>query len=138
MVDDNKDIRKLIKEIIEIHFEVVVIEAEDGLDAYCKLANENIDILMTDLKMPQISGAELILSLKKNTTIYQPKYIIVFSGAIDDKFAKNLSEKGMKTFTKPVYIADLVEFLSSIGLKKLDQDEDDDKDKKGLYQKKTG
>lgn len=142
IVEDNKDIRKLIRDIIESNFNVSIIEAQDGVEANWKLANECIDILITDLKMPKVSGIELIISLKKNPTIYQPKYIVVISGAVDEKMAQTFSERGLKTIAKPIDSTVLIEFLNVIGVRSITDDqgelvEEMANTKKKLYQRKS-
>ena len=42
-----------------------VIEAEDGKDALSKAAESSIDMLITDLNMPNMDGMELIAAIRK-------------------------------------------------------------------------
>lgn len=43
-----------------------VIEAEDGLDALNKIDNHKIDLVITDLNMPNMDGIELTRTLRAN------------------------------------------------------------------------
>ncbi|WP_020585538.1 response regulator [Desulfobacter curvatus] len=58
-VDDSTSIRQMVSFTLnQVGYEVV--EAVDGQDAVDKLAGLDIDMLMTDLNMPNKNGLELI------------------------------------------------------------------------------
>lgn len=58
VVDDYKNINKLIKSLLE-NEKYEVITAFDGEDALEKLDNEKVDMLITDVMMPNMDGREL-------------------------------------------------------------------------------
>ena len=43
-----------------------VIEAEDGMDALSKLKERDVDMVITDLNMPNMNGIELTRSLRSD------------------------------------------------------------------------
>lgn len=58
VVDDDKNINKLIQSLLENeNYEVIV--SFDGKDALEKLDNEKVDMLITDVMMPNMDGWEL-------------------------------------------------------------------------------
>jgi two-component system, chemotaxis family, chemotaxis protein CheY len=58
IVDDNKNMREMIKSIIKANNEVVFFEAENGLDAI-KIYNEvNPDWVTMDIRMDVMDGIE--------------------------------------------------------------------------------
>lgn len=119
LVDDDEDVRIMIKDMLEDHFnDVQVIEATDGKDANWKLGNDQFEILLTDIRMPKISGVELITNLKKIRNIKLPDHIIIISGAVTPAIAKLLSKKSLKTFAKPLDPQIFLDYLESLGLKK--------------------
>jgi two-component system chemotaxis response regulator CheY len=62
-VDDSPTVRKVLNMILSgAGYEVV--EAEDGLDALDKLHQKNIDLLVTDLKLPNLDGVGLIKEVR--------------------------------------------------------------------------
>ncbi len=70
-VDDSASVRQMISFTLkEAGFEVV--EACDGLDALNKLSTGNVNMVITDLNMPNMDGIELI---KKIRTKPQFKFI---------------------------------------------------------------
>jgi two-component system chemotaxis response regulator CheY len=58
-VDDSPTVRKVLNMALSAAG-YQVIEANDGQDAVDKLAQTNIDLLVTDLNMPNMGGVELI------------------------------------------------------------------------------
>lgn len=58
-VDDSSTVRSVLNVTLS-GAGYQVIEAHDGQDAVEKLAQEKIDLLVTDLNMPNMGGVELI------------------------------------------------------------------------------
>jgi CheY-like chemotaxis protein len=83
LLEDDPDIRRLIKTVIESKFHCKVLEAENGKRGLSILDTENPFLIITDLMMPQMNGKEFIRILRKNEN-FQNTPIIVLS-AIDEK-----------------------------------------------------
>ncbi len=65
IAEDNDDQRAILEMVLKgANYEVVV--AQDGQEALTKVANNPPDLIMTDLMMPNIDGAELVRTLKAN------------------------------------------------------------------------
>jgi two-component system chemotaxis response regulator CheY len=63
VVDDSASIRQLVSFTIkDAGYDVLV--AENGKDALGKLSNEKVDMVITDLNMPEMDGIELIKKLR--------------------------------------------------------------------------
>ncbi len=81
VVDDEKSIRNTLKDILENeNFEVVL--AEDGLEALDKLDLGPFDVILCDIKMPQMDGIELLDKIKER----EPDAVVVMisgHGTID-------------------------------------------------------
>ena len=61
LVDDEKIERSGIRMLLErMPEEFTVIEAVNGVDALKKLKEDPADMVLTDIKMPQMDGIELI------------------------------------------------------------------------------
>lgn len=64
-VDDSATVRQMLSFTLQdAGYEV--IEASDGVDALEKLKSESVQMLITDLNMPQMDGIELIREVRKN------------------------------------------------------------------------
>jgi CheY-like chemotaxis protein len=83
IVEDDPDIRRLIKAVIESKFHCKVFEAENGKKALSSVDAERPFIIICDLMMPIMNGKEFIRILRKNEE-YQSIPIIILS-AIDEK-----------------------------------------------------
>jgi two-component system chemotaxis response regulator CheY len=63
IVDDSASMRQLVSSTIkDAGYDVVV--AENGKDALGRLAGEKVDMVITDLNMPEMDGIELIKKLR--------------------------------------------------------------------------
>ena len=111
VVDDNPSMAKTLADILDVKgFEVHT--AYSGAEALEILRNNSIDVLLTDVKMPDMNGVELYLETKKTrpalTTILMTAY------AADDIIQQGMAE-GIKTvLTKPVDIDFLLSLFSAI------------------------
>lgn len=78
VVDDSSTVRKFVSVSLSMQgFRVVT--AEDGMDALEKLPKEPIDLIITDLNMPNMDGMELIRTLRSNSTYHELPIIILTS-----------------------------------------------------------
>ena len=66
VVDDNKEIRDILQTALEDHY--AVFAAVDGFDALTKILKQkqHFDMVITDLKMPNINGVTLLEHLPKH------------------------------------------------------------------------
>lgn len=67
VVDDEPDIRELINQHLTDH-NMFVIEASDGLEALKILENQDFDVVITDIKMPNLNGRKLIEKIHQSNT----------------------------------------------------------------------
>ncbi len=63
VVDDEADLREIVGDYLtDLGFQV--LEASDGEEALHKMQTLNVDLLVTDLKMPGMGGSDLILAAR--------------------------------------------------------------------------
>lgn len=102
VIDDEKWIRKLIINLLPFDkYPIVVIgEAEDGREGLELISREKPDIILTDIRMPLLSGLDLIKEL--NTKLPNSR-IIIISGYDSFDYAKSAIKYGVVDFLlKPV------------------------------------
>ena len=110
VVDDNPSMAKTLADIMSIKgFEVCA--AYSGLEALAILQSQPVDILLTDVIMPDMNGVELYRKTRKAfpklTTILMTAY------AADDIIHQGLAE-GIKTvLTKPLDIELMLALFSA-------------------------
>lgn len=78
MVDDSLTTRTLMKNIFEISGYDVIL-AVDGVDAYEKLLRNPIDLVVTDVDMPNMNGFELTSKIKNNKKYEDTPVILLTS-----------------------------------------------------------
>ncbi|MGP2655979.1 response regulator [Malaciobacter sp. WC5094] len=117
LVDDNLEHIKLLSEILNKYFKNV-IEANNGKTAYeLYKKNPNIDIIISDIEMPEINGLEL-LRLVRLSDLYVP--FIITSASIDSKtLLKAIDLNVNSILTKPVDMKKLLEKVDILREKKL-------------------
>ncbi|MGD2245784.1 MAG: response regulator [Candidatus Aminicenantes bacterium] len=64
VVDDDDIIRKTFFMILHKKYSVYL--AKDAEEALCRFQREDIDLIITDLKLPRLSGLEMIAAFRKN------------------------------------------------------------------------
>ncbi len=108
IVDDEYIVRMGISETIEWNnYDIEIVgTAVNGLDALNKIEELKPDIIISDIKMPQMDGIQLAGAL------YDKNYdgiIIILSGYDDFEYAKGTLEKGVfKYLLKPIDNEELI------------------------------
>ncbi len=99
LIDDEKSIRKSLREILEFE-KYKVEEAEDGSQGLAMASAENFDLILCDIKMPKLDGMELLNKLNEQN-IDSP--IVMMSGHGNIETAVEAVKKGAYDFlAKPI------------------------------------
>jgi DNA-binding NtrC family response regulator len=111
LVDDQRDIcRYTALELEEAGFSVG--QSFDAEDAFIKLINEKYDILITDFRMPNMNGVELIEKIQ--TSAIKLRAIYLISGYTDTNFDSSKIKGLTKQIQKPYEMEDLINELKKI------------------------
>ncbi|HHX68789.1 MAG TPA: response regulator, partial [Gallicola sp.] len=87
-------------------------EAYNGIDAIKLAEKTNLDIVITDIKMPKMDGIELIREMKRRNL---SRNFLVISGYDDYEYVREAFRSGIVDYLlKPVSIRDLEEKLDGI------------------------
>lgn len=114
VVDDEKFIRLGLKSMLEKSTDVIyeVTLCRDGLEAYETLLKENFDIVITDIRMPEMTGLEFLEKIKDFPN--KPE-VILLSGYDDFNYAVQALRNGAREYLlKPINRAALSKTLSAI------------------------
>lgn len=98
VVDDNDMIRDTIRQTVEIDG-YLCSTAASGVDALKILENENVDVIITDIRMPGLSGIEITKKVKK---VYDTDVIVMTGFAEDFTYEKIIEIGASDFFQKPV------------------------------------
>ncbi|MHB8062527.1 MAG: response regulator, partial [Ruminiclostridium sp.] len=111
IVDDEYLIRKSLTECIDwLSFGIEVMEANSGEKALKKIKEENLDILITDIRMPVLSGLELIKTLQRSGLHIK---VIIISGYDDFGYAQEAIQLGAIGYIlKPIDNSDVIEMVN--------------------------
>ena len=114
IVDDEKIIRETISSIIDwksLDIELIGV-CKDGIEAYDMIIDEYPDIVLTDIKMPGLSGLELIEKIRELDKNIQ---FIILSGYEEFSFAKKAMKYGVKHYLlKPCNEAQIIEVVKQV------------------------
>ncbi len=115
IVDDEPFIRQGLRVLIdwEKYGYEIVDEAENGLKAIEKIKEKEIDLVITDIKMPEMDGLELIEYVSKN--IKRKINYIVLSGYCEFEYARQAIRYNVEDYIlKPIQREELINSLGKI------------------------
>lgn len=97
IADDERVIRETISRLIDWEALGIALTGlcSNGLEAYDMIIDESPDIVMTDIKMPGMSGLELI---KKISEANPDTRFIILSGYSEFEYAKEAMKYGVKHY----------------------------------------
>lgn len=114
IVDDEKIIRESIRSLIDwesLGIEVVGV-CKNGLEAYDAILDSYPDIVLTDIKMPGLSGLELIEKLNDTRENIQ---FIILSGYSEFEYAKQAMRFGIRHYLlKPCNENQIIEAIEDV------------------------
>ena len=85
IADDSATMRTMLVSILESFGDYRIVEASSGFDALRLLPREQVDLILTDINMPDINGLELISYLRNNSNYRQiPIFIISTESSAKD------------------------------------------------------
>ncbi len=105
IVDDSNSMRAVIKKIISISgFKIdQCVEAGNGKEALEALTDNWVDVIVSDINMPEMNGFELLKSLKEDDLLKNIPVILITTESSEERMqdAFNLGAKGFikKPFT---------------------------------------
>jgi two-component system response regulator AlgR len=112
VVDDEPPARNRIKDLLADCAEqlplILVGEAGNGVEALDKLSEVHADVVLVDIRMPQMDGIELAQHLNK---LHKPP-VIVFTTAYDSYAVNAFEQRAIDYLLKPIRLGRLFEALT--------------------------
>jgi len=108
IVDDQREVSRLLHSALAtLEYKLDIVEMPSGEEAILDSSRNSIDLLVTDYRLPGISGVELMRKVRK----FRPNVkVVLITGQTDPRIRKEVSEAGADAFfIKPVPIADFLD-----------------------------
>ena len=114
VIDDEPDFRFFIKENLELSGNYKVITAKNGEEGLREIERKIPDIILLDLKMPGISGFDVLKKLKENEETRNIPVIII-TGSVKTEVEKKLKRLSYNDLLyKPLKIRDLISSIDRL------------------------
>ncbi len=108
IVEDQREVSRLLRSALEtLEHKMDVVEIPSGEEAILFSSRNPIDLLVSDYRLPGMSGIEMMKKVRK----YHPQMkVILITGQTDPKVRKQVAEAGADAFfIKPVPMADFLD-----------------------------
>ena len=108
VVDDEEIIREFLLEVLSEDYLITL--AEDGDEAIDKISRENYDLIITDLKMPRVSGEDVVKFARE----HDPNCPVIVISGYSTLFAvsQSVSHGACAFLSKPFSITELMATVS--------------------------
>jgi CheY-like chemotaxis protein len=114
IVDDEADIREIVRHAIELTTDWIVTEAKDGITALASIQNDPPDAILLDVMMPLMDGKEVFRKLRENSATRSIPTIFL-TASLQRSDVRNLEELGpVAVLAKPFDPLELVRSISRL------------------------
>lgn len=114
LIDDNSDITTMLAKYFRLKGHVVSV-SNDGRNGLEMIENENFDVTLLDLAMPEFSGRDVVDHLHKNGKIENKLIVSLTASSISDDDKTSLMSKGVHSvLRKPIDPDELLNYLEKL------------------------
>ncbi len=113
LVDDVEDNRKYTSMALKNH-DITIFEADNGKAALKLLEKNDVDLILTDLWMPQMDGFTMVKKIKENSKYESIPIIATSSSVIEFNEHKGKENRFDIFLAKPFSVQDLVNSLAKL------------------------
>ena len=111
IVDDNPNMASLLSEMLEV-FDYQSVRAGDGDEALEKLDEGGFQMVITDMRMPNMTGLELLERVKER---FPKMPVVLISGyAVGDMESQQDGVRPDGFLAKPFMMSDVEKLLNSL------------------------
>ncbi len=104
IVEDNELNRRLFSDLLATRGHTI-LEADNGRAALDLVQTEQLDLILMDIQLPNISGLEITAQIRKMENIKQPRILAVSAFAMKQDAEKALAAGCDDYISKPIAIA---------------------------------
>ncbi len=114
IVDDFSTMRRIIKNILRQFGYVNILEADDGATALEVLKAEKINFIISDWNMPQVSGIELLKTVRGSEEWREMPFLMVTAEGQKEHVLEAVKYKVNNYIIKPFTAETLIEKINNI------------------------
>ncbi len=116
IVDDSSSMRRIVTKFLNNNEFHNLIEASDGVKALASIRTETIDLIVSDLNMPNMNGLELLRIIKEDERTKHIPFIILTVEAIQASMNKaihlNVDSYIVKPISENLFIDEMIRVVS--------------------------
>ena len=103
IVDDSPAMRRVVRRVVDLSGVQVgkYLEAGDGYQALTVLRAEWVDLIMTDINMPEMDGEQLLLEVRKDDTLASIPLLVVSTDQSEPRITQMLALGANGYISKP-------------------------------------
>ncbi len=93
IVDDSPAMRKFMRRVVDLTGlgECEYVEAANGREGLDRLRERHVDVILTDINMPEMNGEQFVETLDGDPTLRQIPVVVVSTDASDHRMNRMLS-----------------------------------------------
>jgi CheY-like chemotaxis protein len=114
VVDDDEDIRDILCFMLK-DYKGIIMTASNGSEAFKICQTNEIDIIISDIRMPLSDGVELLIKVKSNNLTKSPIVILMSAGS--KYMVEELFQLGADGFLEKPFKSDSLKLLTEMYLK---------------------
>jgi two-component system, cell cycle response regulator DivK len=101
VVDDNPVSRELVREVLDLP-DLEILEAADGREALDKISASVPDLVLLDIRMPDIDGFEVLRQVRQDPKLSSIRIVAFTAFAMRDERQRALAAGFDGYLTKPI------------------------------------
>jgi len=114
IADDMQSMRSLMKSILVKAGFIDLTEADNGQAAMTKIQETNFDLVICDWDMPQMTGIQVLESIRADDALYKTPFIMVTANADRDKVTSAINAGTDGYVIKPLQPDTLLKIIAKL------------------------
>lgn len=114
VVEDSPMMRQLLVFALARVKKIHVTEAEDGVDALRKLANQRFDLILTDINMPIMDGLKLVKRIRSDANHAETPIIIITTEGSNEDRTRAMALGANAYITKPIQAPQVIQKVKEL------------------------
>lgn len=112
--DDEADVVEALSQILELSIDnLQITTVTDSIDALIIITETKFDLILTDYKMPKLTGTELLNNMYTiHSSVNKQTPVFIVTGNARDIDSSQFEGKDVLLVEKPVQSAELIELIT--------------------------